>query len=170
MRRHSTLVVWMVVVTSLVLGPVALAKPPGAVLAPADEVTLEILESSSDFVNHLYLWGPEIDLLVTDDDTGSLRTMSTKAGNEIKMEIRPFFGGSPIAGPWRSGPADRNPDGQVHALVTANSDGSCLLVEFEDTDAAGWDADPDEPNYVDAVMWLYPTTTPAFDTSDCPTP
>jgi hypothetical protein len=149
----------------LVASP-AIAMPPGAVIAPADEVTIEILESNSEFVNQIHLFGPSFDLGVTDDDTGATRIISAKAGKEIKFEIRPFVDGELVAGPWRSGPADRNSDGQIHAMVTANSDGSCLLVEFEDTDGSGWDADPEEPNYVDAIFWVYPSS--GFDTSLCP--
>ena len=153
-------------VLCLLVGSTALAKPPGAVTAPADEVTVEILQSNSHFVNHIHLFGPAVDLGVTDDDTGAIREISTKAGSEIKFEIRPFDGDVLAAGPWRSGPGDRNPDGEVHAIVTANSDGSCLLVEFEDIDASGWGT-ADEPNYVDAIFWVYPTS-PGFDTSSCP--
>jgi hypothetical protein len=157
----------LIAVVFLFIGATALAKPPGAVIAPADDVTIEILQSNSAFVNHIHLFGPGLNLGVTDDDTGATREISTTAGTEIKFEIRPFHGGVQMAGPWRSGPGDRNPDGEIHALVTANGDGSCVLVEFEDTDASGWDADPDEPNYVDAIFWVYPSTA-GFDTTFCP--
>jgi hypothetical protein len=167
MRRRRTASIGLAVIVVLLVGSTAWAQPPGAVIAPADDVTIEILQSNSAFVNHIHLFGPGVDLGVTDDDTGETRQISTRTGREIKFEIRPFHEGELVAGPWRSGPGDRNSDGEVHARVTANSDGSCLLVEFEDTDGAGWADDPDEPNYVDAIFWVYPSTTPGFDTSSC---
>jgi len=160
----------LIVIAALIpmFAATAVAVPSGAVVAPADNATVEVLESNSDFVNHIHVWGPHADLEVTDDETGETRSLTTKAGKEIKLEIRSTLGGVE-QGIWRSGPAERNPDGAVHAIVTANLDGSCLLVEFEDTEASGWADDPDEPNYVDAVFWVYPDSLD-FDTSQCPEP
>jgi hypothetical protein len=160
----------LIVVAALIptFAATALAVPEGAVVAPADNVTVEVLESNSDFVNHLHVWGPHMDLEVTDDETGQIRSLTTRAGKEIKFEIRSTLGGVE-QGIWRSGPAERNPDGAVHAIVTSSPDESCLLVEFEDTDASVWADDPDEPNYVDAVLRIYPDS-PDFDISQCPEP
>jgi hypothetical protein len=129
-------------------------------------VTLEVLESNSDFVNRISLWGPSVDLTVTDDDTGAIRTVSTRAGREIKLQITPYDPTNTVrvGGPWRSGPGVRNSDGQVHARV--NTVGSCSLIEFEDVDAGQWGT-ADEPNFVDAVLLVYPAgTRPAT----CPAP
>ena len=176
MRSRRTPILVLLTTVALAVGSTAVAKPPGAVIAPADSVTIEILESSSAFTNEIHLWGPGLDLEVTDNETGALVSLETKEGGEIKFEIRPTFDFDedgaldPAGGPWRSGPAERNPDGAIHALVTPNSDGSCSLVEFEDLDASTWPAFEDEPNYVDAVFWVYPDTTEGFDTSTCPAP
>ena len=140
----------------IVIASAASAAPPNAVVAPSDTVTLEILESNSDFVNRISLWGPSIDLSATDDDTGSVRTVSTRAGREIKLQITPYDPTNTVqvGGPWRSGPGARNIDGQVHTRVT--TEGRCSLVEFEDLDASQWGV-ADEPNFVDAVLLVYPT-------------
>jgi hypothetical protein len=140
----------------IVIASAASATPTDAVIAPADTVTIEVLESNSDFVNRLSLWGPSVDLAVTDDDTGAVRTVSSRAGREIKLQITPYDPTNTVqvGGPWRSGPGARNSDGQVHARVTTVGD--CSLVEFEDLDAADWAA-ADEPNFVDAVLHIYPS-------------
>lgn len=150
----------------IVIASAASATPPNAVIAPADTVTIEVLESNSDFVNRISLWGPSFDLAVTDDDTGALRSISTGAGREIKLQIAPYDPSNrlSVAGPWRSGPGDRNRDGRVHVRVTTVAD--CSLVEFEDLDATDWGPDA-EPNFVDAILHVYPTgPKPA----NCPTP
>jgi hypothetical protein len=150
----------------IVIASAASATPPNAVTAPADSVTIEILESNSDFVNRISLWGPPRDLTVTDDDTGAIRTISTRTGREIKLQITPYDATNTfvVGGPWRSGPDARNIDGRVHARVTTV--GTCSLVEFEDLNASQWGA-ADEPNFVDAVLHVYPSgPKPA----SCPAP
>jgi hypothetical protein len=150
----------------IIIASAASATPPNAVIAPADGVTIEILESNSDFVNRISLWGPSVDLMLTDDDTGAMRTIRARAGREIKLQIAPYDSTNTFAvgGPWRSGPGDRNGDGQVHARVTTA--GTCSLVEFEDLDASDWGA-VDEPNFVDAILHIYPTGPKP---SSCPMP
>lgn len=150
----------------ILIASAASATPPNAVVAPADSVTVEVLESNSDFVNRISLWGPSVDLAVTDDDIGATRSISTRAGREIKLQISPYDPTNTVlvAGPWRSGPGGRNSDGQVHVQVSTV--GTCTLVEFEDLDASQWGT-ADEPNFVDAVIHIYPTgPKPA----GCPTP
>ncbi len=150
----------------IVIASAASAMPPDAVTAPADRVTIEVMESNSDFVNRISLWGPSVDLGVTDDDTGATRTIGARAGREIKLQITPYDPTNTleVGGPWRSGPGGRNGDGRVHAQVTTV--GTCSLVEFEDVDASQWGT-VDEPNFVDAVLHIYPAGPKP---TTCPTP
>jgi hypothetical protein len=109
-----------------------------------------------------------IDPGLTNNDSGATLQIETEQDEEIVLQIQPLPAGSPVAGPWKSGPTSRNPDGAVHALVTTIEGPHCLLVVFEDEDAADWGDHPDEPNYSDTLLWVYPTVSPPYDTAECP--
>lgn len=129
---------------------------PNYVLGTKSSYHMEILESSSDFINHIYLiQGSTATFLATDDDTGTIVNLPpTKPGHELVFEIRVHDpAGNPIGDVWQSGDALRNADGAVHALVD-RCNRNRYVVRFEDIPASGWSA-PDEPNYVDAVFRLF---------------
>lgn len=129
---------------------------PNYVLGTKRNYRLEILESSSDFINHIYLiQGSTATFLATDDDTGTIVNLPpTKPGKELLFEIRVHDpAGNPIGDSWQSGDASRNSDGAVHALVD-RCNRNRYVVRFEDIPASGWSA-PDEPNYVDAIFRLF---------------
>lgn len=129
---------------------------PNYVLATKRNYQLEVLESSSDFINHIYLiQGSTATFLATDDDTGTVINLPpTEPGQELVFEIRVHDpAGNPIGDVWQSGDSSRNADGAVHALVD-RCNRNRYIVRFEDIHASGWTA-PDEPNYVDAVFRLF---------------
>lgn len=130
--------------------------PPNYVLSTKRNYQMEVLESNSDFINHLYLVrGNTTTFLATDDDTGTIVNLpATRPGRELIFEIRVHDqDGNPIGDIWQSGPGSRNADGAVHALVERCSQNQ-YIVKFEDIPASGWSA-PDEPNYVDAIFRLF---------------
>lgn len=138
------------------------------IIAPAAELTVEVVKPDSDYTNEIRLTSPSEDPVITNYDIGETVEIEASAGQEIVLEIQPLLDGAPIAGPWQSGSASRNSDGEVHALVTTFEDSPCLLVSFEDEDAQDWDDHPEEPDFSDALVWIYPTTSPPYDTSNCP--
>lgn len=130
--------------------------PPNYVLGTKRSYQLEVMESNSDFINHIYLVeGSSSTFLATDDDTGTIVSLPpTRPGKELIFEIRVFDpDGNPIGDVWQSGSASRNADGAVHAIVQ-RCPGNQYVVNFEDIPASGWTA-PDEPNYVDAIFRLF---------------
>lgn len=129
---------------------------PNYILGTKRNYQLEVLESSSDFVNHIYLiQGSTATFLATDDDTGTVISLPpTSPGSELIFEIRVFDPAGNFTGDvWQSGDASRNADGAVHALVD-RCNKNRYIVRFEDIPASGWGA-PDEPNYVDAIFRLF---------------
>lgn len=130
--------------------------PPGTVnaLAPLNEV--EILESNSDFINHIYLVSPIEMFIGTDDELEKIVALpAVMPHTELIFEIRVHApDGTPLGVSWQTGPASRNTDGAVHAIIQR-----CPMrmqrVNFEDIDASAWGTD-DEPNYVDAVFVVRP--------------
>lgn len=138
------------------------------VTAPADEVTIEILAPHADYTSLIRLDSHSTDVELTNYDIGETWDIEVTSGEEIVFEIQPILEGSPVAGPWHSGSASRNSDGEVHALLTTLENSRCLLVSFEDEDAEDWGDHPDEPDYTDVLVWVYPTVSPRYDTSQCP--
>lgn len=129
---------------------------PNYVLGARHSYQLEVLESNSDFINHIYLvYGSTSTFLATDDDTGTVVNLPpTKPGKELIFEIRVHDpDGNPTGEVWQSGPGSRNVDGAVHALVD-RCNRNQYIVRFEDIHSSGWGTG-DEPNYVDAVFRLY---------------
>ena len=129
---------------------------PNHVLGTKRNYQLEVLDSNSDYINHIYLvQGSTATFLATDDDTGTIVNLPpTKPGEELVFEIRVHDpAGNPLGDVWQSGDASRNADGAVHALVD-RCNRNRYTVRFEDISASGWSA-PDEPNYVDAVFKLF---------------
>lgn len=132
------------------------------VRAPAPRSEIEILESNSDYVNHLYLVspGPET-FLGTDDEWGRVVALPrVRWLEELVFEIRPFdpVSGSFTGDRWRTGPGARNADGEQHARVDWQP-GQGIFVMMEDLPAAGW-GEADEPNFVDAVFVVRPAFRP----------
>lgn len=163
---HRTMSIVLIVAVGCGPGPAVTTQSP--VEAQADEVTIEVLESDSDNRNNIDVSSPPEDLNLTADDIGQTATLETRRGREIVIEIQPMLDGSPMEGPWRSGAGSRNSDGKVHALVTSFETQECLLVSFEDQAASEWEEHPDEPDFNDVVLWIYPTTSSGYDTSRCP--
>lgn len=129
---------------------------PNYVLGTRHSYQLEVLESNSDFINHIYLLqGSTSTFLATDDDTGTIVSLPpSKPGRELIFEIRVHDpDGNPIGDVWQSGPGSRNADGAVHAMVD-RCNRNQYIVRFEDLPASGWGA-ADEPNYVDAIFRLF---------------
>ncbi|HUF08857.1 MAG TPA: hypothetical protein VMO47_06020 [Rhodothermales bacterium] len=125
----------------------------GKVKAPAADLEVEILESNSDFINHIYLVSPGPDLFIgTDDDWGTVVALpSVRRNEELIFEIRVHDPSNVDTGVrWQTGPPSRNSDHQFHAQVEYQTDGS-IKVSFEDVDASSWGVG-DEPNYLDAIF------------------
>lgn len=130
--------------------------PPNIVRALVQDNEVEILESNSDFFNHIYLVSPVEMFIAVDDKTGKIVPLPpVTPGTELIFEIRVHFPmDTPLGMAWQSGPGTRNADGAVHALIE-KCPTRTYIVNFEDLDASGWGA-ADEPNYVDAVFAVRP--------------
>jgi hypothetical protein len=130
--------------------------PPGIVKAPARFCEVEILESNSDFINHIYLVSPVEMFVATDDDWGTIVELPEVSPNdELIFEIRVHDPSNvPTGDVWQTGPASRNADGAVHAIIH-KCPRRVVKVNFEDIHADGWGVG-DEPNYVDAVFEVRP--------------
>ena len=128
----------------------------GKVKAPARFNEVEILESNSDFVNHIWLVSPGPDLFIAlDDDTGTIVALpEVKKGKELIFEIRVHAPDGTHLYTWKSGPPSRNPDHVKHVSL-ANLPGYAIQVNFEDIPASEWGV-ADEPNYVDAIFVVRP--------------
>jgi hypothetical protein len=125
----------------------------GMVRAPAANVEVEILESNSDYVNHIYLVSPGSEIFIgTDEATGTIVALPpVSPGTELVFEIRVFeMDGTDTGFRWKSGPPGRNPDHVRHVQLTQPAPDQ-ILVSFEDLPASAWDA-PEEPNFVDAIF------------------
>jgi hypothetical protein len=129
--------------------------PRGIVKAPARLCEVEILESNSDLINHIWLVSPAEMFIGTDDDWGSVVALPEVSPNdELIFEIRVHDPSDVATGDsWQTGPASRNADGAIHALVD-KCPGRVYHVSFEDIAAGGWGGD--EPNYIDAVFVVRP--------------
>jgi len=135
----------------------ALAKDgSGKVRATAANLEVEILESNSSFINHIYLVSPGPELFIgTDDDWGTVVALPAVAPNtELIFEIRVFDGTVDTGMRWQSGPPARNVDHKFHVVLGMLS-GEEIQVNFEDIHGDGWGVE-DEPNYVDAVFVVRP--------------
>lgn len=169
--RQAHREIWIlsiVLIAAVGCGPGPATTTQSPVKAKADEVTIEVLESDSERGNSIDVSSPSEDLDLTNEDIGHTAALETQSGNELVIEIQPMLDGSPVEGPWRSGAGSRNSDGEVHALVTSFETEECLLVSFEDQAASEWEEHPDEPDFNDVVLWIYPTTSSGYDTSRCP--
>jgi hypothetical protein len=93
--------------------------------------------------------------IATDDDWGTIVALPEVSPNdELVFEIRVHDPSDvPTGVVWQMGPASRNADGAIHALVE-KCPGHVYHVSFEDIDASGWGGD--EPNYVDALFTVRP--------------
>lgn len=131
----------------------------GIVRAQAVNLEVEILQSHSDFVNHIYLVSPGPELFLgTDDDTGLITALPpVTPGTELVFEIQVFDGAVDTGDRWQSGPAGRNSDHAKHVELTALSSDQ-IQVNFEDLPADAWGV-ADEPNFVDAVFVVRPLPT-----------
>ena len=157
MPKSSEFCVALAVLVSVFMGDTAeSANEHGMVRAPAEYLDVEILESDSDYENHIYLILPSEEFYIaSDDDLGKVVSLpKVVIGQELIFEIRVHDEGRDTGVRWRSGPSSRNSDNWPHALVTDNDDGS-IVVAFEDVDAADCAA-AYEPNYSDAVFSLRP--------------
>jgi len=128
----------------------------GKVRAPAANLEVEILESNSSFVNHIYLVSPGPELFIgTDDDWGTVVALPPVAPNtELVFEIRVFDGTVDTGMRWQSGPPARNADYKFHIVIGMLGVDE-IQVNFEDIHGDGWGV-ADEPNYVDAVFVVRP--------------
>ena len=157
------ILVGMMAVTSGAATQLVLANPPdipglanGKVRAPAANLEVEILQSNSYFINHIYLVSPGPELyLGSDDDTGLMTALPpVMMGTELVFEIRVFDGTVDTGYRWQTGPAGRNADHAQHVVLNALSSDQ-IQVNFEDIPADGWGV-ADEPNFVDAVFVVRP--------------
>lgn len=158
----------LVLIAAVGCGPGPATTTQSPVKAQSDEVTIEVLESDSERGNNIDVSSLSENLDLTNEDIGQTAALETQPGNELVIEIQPMLDGSPAEGPWRSGAGSRNSDGKVHALVTSFETEECLLVSFEDQAASEWEEHPDEPDFNDVVLWIYPATSSGYDTSRCP--
>jgi hypothetical protein len=148
--------------------PVTTVSP---IAASAGELTIEVVAPlHADYTNVIRLDSPAINLEMTNHDIGATRSIEVEEGQEIVVEIQPLLDGSPVSESWRSGSSSRNSDGESHALLTTLEDSLCVLVSFEDQPADSWGDHPDEPDYGDVLLWIYPTVSPPYETSQCPQP
>ena len=154
---HLFILLALVIALTLILPPLTEAAPgglaSGKVRAPAANVEVEILESSSDYVNHIYLVSPGPEIFIgTDDDTGAVVALPpVSPGIELVFEIRVFeTDGTDTGLRWQSGPPGRNDDHSWHVQLAQPAAGE-ILVSFEDLPASAWGV-PNEPNYVDAIF------------------
>lgn len=131
----------------------------GKVKAPADVIEVIIVESNSDFFNHIYKVDPGAEVFIgVDNATGTcVDDIVVLKNQEVVFEIRIFFPAETFTGDvWQSGPPSRNSDLQRHVVLT-DLGADTTLVEFEDIDASGWGV-ADEPNFVDARFIVRPDT------------
>lgn len=130
----------------------------GKVKAPAKFNEVVILDSNSDFENHIYLVSPGPDLFIGIDDdilAPPVALPEVKKGKELIFEIRvhdPNDG--TLLYTWKSGPPSRNPDHRRHVSLS-NLPGNAIQVNFEDIPASDWGV-ADEPNFVDAIFVVRP--------------
>jgi hypothetical protein len=142
-----------------VLGLVLTAAPKSAHAAPVlgaslfaqgGNVTVEILPNSALFVNHLFLDPPPgggVGFPIADNnDTGLVFDLgSFAAGTELVFGIQvedTEFGPGTTLFEYRTGPASRNPDNVIHAVVDQLNVNEAL-VGFEDKNVGtpGYDND-----------------------------
>ena len=102
----------------------------GRLFGTGEEVMVKVLESESAFTSEIWLFEPTRQLIATDEDEGVVAGVGRVApAVELVFGIKVLDTGDT----FYTGPADRNPDGRAHALVSDNGDGSYnVQVGFED--------------------------------------
>lgn len=141
---------WVLVAALIATATVAVAQPSraqdggsvlgGQLYSTGTEVTIEVLPATAALQSTLFLLEPEEVRIATNRDVGSVVTVGPyEAGSELLFGIR-------VSGQeYRMGPADRNPDGIVHARVEFLDHG-CAIVGFEDLFGGG-DRDYDDNRF-----------------------
>jgi hypothetical protein len=111
-------------------------------------VTVQVQDSDALFTSVFWRFGPDTNLGITSQQVGSSVVIGqVPAGEELILGIVVNDTGKT----FKTGPGSRNPDGEVHAIVSANS------VGFEDK-ALG------EPN----ADWDYDDAVLSISTEPCP--
>ena len=107
----------------------------GRIFGTGEKVKVKVLESESDFTSEVWLFAPSRKLIGTDEDEGAVARIGRVApAVELVFGIKVLDTGDT----FYTGPADRNPDGRAHALVSDNGDGSYdVQVGFEDLPGEG---------------------------------
>ena len=102
----------------------------GRIFGTGEKVKVKVLESESAFTSEIWLFAPSRKLLATDEDEGVVARIGRIApAVELVFGIKVLDTGDT----FYTGPAERNPDGRAHALVSDNGDGSYnVKVGFED--------------------------------------
>ena len=102
----------------------------GRIFGTGEKVKVKVLESESDFTSEIWLFAPNRKLIATDEDAGVVASIGRIApAVELVFGIKVLDTGDT----FYTGPAERNPDGRAHALVSDNGDGSYnVKVGFED--------------------------------------
>lgn len=166
--RHVALGSAVAVLLGLVLPPTAATAEGtdpdpvlgGQLFSTGAPVTVEVLPASAGLTSTLYLYDPEVVRIATNRDVGTAVTLSPyQAGAEL------VFGIEVSGSQFRTGPATRNPDGQVHAKVDFDAAG-CAIVGFEDLFGGG------DRDYDDNIFKFCGgvTADPDPDPEDPPTP
>lgn len=109
---------------------------------PGRTIKVKILPSVSDATNLIFLkFGDITTFIGTDNETGKTICLGpfslpfTPPAAELVFQIR--VTGEPVSeGPYRTGPASGNPDGQTHAKVDCRPDGKAI-ISFEDQEGPG---------------------------------
>ncbi len=112
-------------------------------------VTVTVLDSNAVFTSVFWRFGPDGDLGVTSQNVGVSKQIPGEipAGTELILGIIVNETGKT----YQTGPGSRNPDGEVHAIVSETPSVTGTTVGFEDKAVGEPNADFD---YDDAVLEL----------------